>query len=195
MSAPIRVSSVMTNAGPVAHRSWVKGGPGRHCRLVLSLVAVGLMVQLGGVVADPGGMSVGGDSNPGRGPWDQQAQGSDWTQGHANDRSRSASGGHPPALNGAGSSATADVPDAAQPGWRFRGDPPKPDGLAVGGADAAGPYRFRPLTERELVRQGAGVDGRQPGPGQGQFRPPAKGTAWPAGEPAGFGSGPWGPSP
>lgn len=194
MSAPIRVLSAKTNGALVVRRSWGRAGPGRHCRLVLPLVAVGLMVQLGGVVADPWGMSVGGDSKPGRGPWDQQAQGSDWTQGHANDRSRSATGGHPPALIGAGSPATADVPDAAQPGWRFRGDPPKPGGLAVGGADA-GPYRFRPLTERELERQGAGVDGRPPGPGQGQFRPPAKGTVWPPGEPAGFGSGPWGPSP
>lgn len=147
------------NATPLVCWPWDRVGPGRHGRLALPLVAAGLMVQLGGAVADPWGISVGGDQPSGRGPWDQQAQGPGPTDGY------------PSALHGVEAPATAEVPAPAQPDWRFRGDPPKPGGMAVGGMDA-GPYRFRPLTGRELERQGAGVDGRP-----------------------GFGFGPWGPSP
>ena len=162
-------------------------------RVFLALVAGGLLAPSVEAVADPWGLSVDADPYPNRGPWDQQAQRPDWAEGQAEDRSGSGRGGPPSALNGPGASVTAAGPVAAYSGWRFRGDPSSPNsgGMAVGGAPV-GSYRFRPLTERELIRQGGGVDGAAPGTGSGQ-RPPVMGPTGTPDAPEGFGFGPWPP--
>jgi len=99
-----------------------------------------------------------------------------------------------PAGYGAGDTATG-----AHPGYRYRGDP-EPSGTPGTAAPDGSRYRFRPLTERELLRQGRGSPWRPlapesgprraapTGPGAGQWRGP-----WP---PSGFDPNPWpGPLP
>ncbi|WP_295450071.1 hypothetical protein [uncultured Thiodictyon sp.] len=80
----------------------------------------------------------------------------------------------------AGPAGVADPPARPAPGYRFRGDPPGVVGAGGGGPDA-GSYRFRPLTERELERQGQGAD-----PGPRPRRAPPAGPGWPDER-----SGPW----
>ena len=137
-------------------------------RLVLALVVAGLLTQSGGVMADPWGIAVGPVPEP---RW----------------------GGNPSTLNAPGGAGILDAPVVPPSGWRFRGDatPSSRGGIAGGGEDQ-GPYRFRPLTERESMRQGAGADRPVPGDGVGSV-PPAMGPVWPTGVPDGYGAGPWSP--